>query len=149
VPTPALHTMTEVLEESLAHRRFQMLLISAFGVTALLLAGLGIYGVVSYTVSRRRSEIGLRLALGARPLHIYAIVFRQVLRPVALGLAAGLAGALATGRVLAALLYEVSPRDPLTMTAVVGLLIAVTFAACLLPARRAICQDPLAALRHE
>ena len=149
VPAPAVHTMTEVLEESVAQRRFQMLLISVFGMTALLLAGLGIYGVVSCAVARRRNEMGLRLALGARPGHIYAIVFRQVLRPVAFGLLAGLAGALATGRVLAALLYEVSPRDPLTMTAVAALLIAVTFAACLLPARRATRQDPLAALRHE
>jgi putative ABC transport system permease protein len=149
VPAPAVHTMTEVLEESVAQRRFQMLLISAFGVTALLLAGLGIYGVVSYTVASRRNEMGLRLALGARPAHIYAVVFRQVLTPVALGLLAGVAGALATGRVLAALLYQVSPRDPLTMTAVAAVLVAVAFAACLVPARRATRQDPLAALRHE
>ncbi len=149
VPAPAVHSMTEVLEESVAQRRFQMLLISAFGVTALLLAGLGIYGVVSYTVARRRNEMGLRLALGARPAHIYAVVCRQVLTPVALGLLAGIAGALATGSVLAALLYEVSPRDPLIMTAVAALLVAVAFAACLVPARRATRQDPLAALRNE
>ena len=93
--------------------------------------------------------MGLRLALGARPAHIYAVVFRQVLTPVALGLVAGIAGALATGRVLAALLYQVSPRDPMTMTAVAALLVVVTFAACLVPARRAMRQDPLAALRHE
>ncbi len=149
VPAPAVHAMTEVLEESMAQRRFQMLLISAFGVTALLLAGLGIYGVVSYTVARRRNEMGLRLALGASPGHIYAIVFRQVLTPVAFGLLAGVAGALATGRVLAALLYQVSPHDPLTMTAVATLLVLVTFAACLVPARRATRQDPLAVLRNE
>jgi putative ABC transport system permease protein len=149
VPAPAVHTMTEVLEQSVAQRRFQMLLISAFGGTALLLAGLGIYGVVSYTMARRRNEVGVRLALGARPKHIYAVAARQVLKPVALGMLAGFAGALATGRVLAALLYEISPRDPLTMTGVAVLLLAVTLAACLVPARRATRQDPLTALRHE
>ncbi len=149
VPAPEVQTMAEVLDESVAQRRFQMLLISAFGITALLLAGLGIYGVVSYTVARRRGEMGVRLALGARPGHIYAAVFRQVLAPVTAGLAAGLAGALASGRVLAALLYQVSPRDPLVMAAAPAVLLIVAAAACFGPARRATRTDPLAALRQE
>jgi predicted permease len=149
VPVPAVHTMTEVLEESVAQRRFQMLLISAFGAAALLLAGLGIYGVVSYAVARRRNEMAVRMALGASPAHIYAVVFRQIMTPVGLGLVAGLAGAFAIGRVLAALLYQVSPHDPLTMAAVAAVLVGITLAACLLPARRATRRQPLAALRHE
>jgi predicted permease len=149
LPVPALRTMQEVLEESVAQRRFQMLLAAVFAATALLLASLGIYGVVSYSVARRTNEMGLRLALGARSRSLYAMVLRQAMTPVAIGLIAGLAGALAAGRVLSSLLYEVSPRDPIVIGAVALLLAATALAACLVPARRATRVDPLIALRYE
>lgn len=149
VPLPELHTMREVLAESLAQRRFQMLLILAFAGTALLLAALGIYGVVSYSVTRRRSEMGIRMALGAQTQDLYAIVIRQAMIPIALGLLAGLAAALAAGRVLASLLFEVSARDPIIMIAVTGVLLTVALAACFVPARRAAAASPLEALRFE
>jgi len=149
VPLPELHTMQEVLAESLAQRRFQLLLILAFAGTALLLAALGIYGVVSYSVTRRRNEIGVRMALGARAQDLYAMVIRQALMPVALGLLFGLAAALAAGRVLASLLFEIGPRDPIIMTAVTGVLLAVALAACFVPAHRAAAASPLEALRCE
>jgi len=149
VPLPQFHTMQEVLAESLAQRRYQLLLILAFAGTALLLAALGIYGVVSYSVTRRRNEIGVRMALGARARDLYAMVIRQAMVPVALGLLGGLAAALAAGRVLASLLFEIGPRDPFIMTAVTGVLLAVALAACFVPARRAAAANPLEALRCE
>ena len=149
VPLPELRTMQEVLAESLAQRRFQMLLILAFAGTALLLAALGIYGVVSYSVTRRRSEMGVRMALGAAAPDLCAMVIRQAMIPVAIGLLAGLATALAIGRVLASLLFEIGPRDPVIMTAVTGLLLAVALVASFVPARRAASASPLEALRCE
>ncbi len=149
VPLPQFHTMQEVLAESLAQRRFQLLLILAFAGTALLLAALGIYGVVSYSVTRRRNEMGVRMALGARSRDLYAMVIRQAMIPVALGLLFGLAAALAAGRVLASLLFEIGPRDPFIITAVTGVLLAVALAACFVPAHRAAAANPLEALRCE
>ena len=149
VPLPELRTMQEVLAESLAQRRFQMLLILAFAGTALLLAALGIYGVVSYSVTRRRSEMGVRMALGAAAPDLCAMVIRQAMIPVAIGLLAGLATALAIGRVLASLLFEIGPRDPVIMTAVTGLLLAIALVASFVPARRAASASPLEALRCE
>jgi putative ABC transport system permease protein len=149
VPLPELQTMQEVLAESLAARRFQMLLASAFAGTALLLAALGIYGVVSYSVARRRNEMGVRMALGAQARDLYRMVMQQAMTPVLLGLVAGVAGALAVGRVLASLLYEVRPRDPATISVVSGLLLSVALAACFVPARRAARVAPLDALRYE
>ena len=149
VPLPELHTMQEVLAESLAQRRFQMLLILAFAGTALLLAAMGIYGVVSYSVTRRRNEMGVRMALGAQGRDLYQMVIRQAMLPVAVGLLAGLGAALAIGRVLASLLFEVGPRDPIIMTTVTGLLLAVALAASFVPARRAASASPLEALRCE
>jgi len=149
LPVPAQRTMQEVLEESVAQRRFQMLLAAVFAATALLLASVGIYGVVSYSVTRRTNEMGLRLALGAQSRNLCAMVLRQAMTPVALGLAAGLMGALAAGRVLSSLLYEVSPSDPVVIGAVLLLLASVALAACYLPARRATRVDPLVALRYE
>jgi len=149
VPLARIKTMQEVLEQSVAERRFQMLLANSFAATALLMAALGIYGVVSYSVARRTNEMGIRIALGAQAADVYRVVLRQAMRPVVLGLVAGLAGALATGQVLTSLLYEVSPSDPTTM-AVVGLLLAaIGLAASFLPARRAVSVDPVAALRQE
>ena len=135
--------------ESLAQRRFQMLLVSAFAGTALLLAALGIYGVVSYSVTRRRNEMGVRMALGAEARNLYAMVIRQAMTPVVLGLVVGIAGALAIGRVLVSLLYEVGPRDPAVIVGVAGVLLAVALAACFFPARRAAGASPLEAIRYE
>lgn len=147
VPVPEMRTMRELLDESVAQRRFQMTLAGAFAATALLLAALGIYGVVSYSVARRTNEMGIRMALGARSGQLHGLVVRQSMTPVALGLAAGVAAALGAGRVLGSLLYEVSPRDPVAIAAVVGLLGAVAAAASYVPARRATAIDPLDALR--
>jgi putative ABC transport system permease protein len=141
--------MREVLEQSVAERRFQMLLAAAFAASALLLTSLGIYGVVSYSVARRTNEIGIRIALGAQAGDVYGMVLRQAMTPVVAGLVAGLAGAVAVGTLLASLLYEVRPNDPVTIAAVALLLAAVGLAASFTPARRALRADPLAALRQE
>ncbi len=149
VPLAEVRTMQEVLEQSVAERRFQMLLASAFAAAALLLAGLGIYGVVSYSVARRTNEMGIRIALGAQARNVYGLVLRQAMTPVLLGLAAGLAGAVAAGRVLASLLYEVKPGDPATIAGVALVLAALGLAASFMPALRAMQADPVSALRQE
>jgi putative ABC transport system permease protein len=149
VPLAEIRTMQEILDQSVAQRRFQMRLAAAFAAAALLLAALGIYGVVSYSVARRTNEIGIRMALGAGAPRIYQMVLRHAMTPVVLGLLAGLAGALAAGRVLASLLYQVNPRDPELLAAAALLLAAVGLAASLVPARRAMRMDPLQALREE
>ncbi len=149
VPLSHVRTMEQVMSESVGGRRFQLLLIGMFAVCALLLATLGIYGVLAYTVSRRTGEIGIRLALGARPGDLRAMVLRQGLVPVAAGLIAGLAGAVAIGRLLHSLLFEVSAADPATLAAVPVILLLVAIAACLIPARRAMSVDPMSALRFE
>jgi putative ABC transport system permease protein len=149
VPVPEMQTMQQVMAESVAQRRFQMTLVILFAAAALVLAGLGIYGVVSYSVTRRRTEMGIRMALGARAAGLQRLVLWHALRPVLAGLAAGIAGALAAGRVLSALLFQVSPRDPLTIAAVAGVLLIVAAAAALLPARRLTRVDPMSALRFE
>jgi len=149
VPLAEVRSMQEVLEQSVAQRRFQMLLAAAFAVTALLLTSLGIYGVVAYSVARRTNEIGIRIALGAQSRDVLGMVLRQAMTPVVAGLAAGLAGAVAAGTLLSSLLYEVRPNDPATIAAVAVVLAGVGLAASLTPARRALRADPVAALRQE
>ncbi|HVP47877.1 MAG TPA: ABC transporter permease [Bryobacteraceae bacterium] len=148
IPVP-MKTMDELISIGAAPRRFQMMLVLLFAATALLLASLGIYGVVSYTVAQRTNEIGVRVALGARSADVYRMVLRQGLAPVAFGLIAGVAGALALGRLLSSLLFEVSPADPLTITTVTAALAAVGAFACTVPALRATRVDPMSALRYE
>jgi len=149
VPVPAMRTMDQLVSDSVGQRRFQMLLLTSFAAGALLLASLGIYGVVSYSVSRRRNEIGIRVALGARSGDVYRLVLRQGLAPIAIGLFAGIAVALAAGRILSSLLFQVSPSDPLTIAIVALLLGAVAVIACSVPAMRAMRVEPMKALRYE
>jgi predicted permease len=149
VPVPEMQTLEEVMSDSVAQRRFQMTLVMLFAAAALALAGFGIYGVVSYSVARRRTEMGIRMALGARAAGLQRMVLWQGIRPVLAGLAVGIAGALETGRILGSLLFQVSPRDPLTIGVVALVLLAVSVLAALVPARRATRVDPMKALRFE
>ncbi len=149
VPLPVMQTMREILEQSVAQRRFQMLLASVFGATALILAALGIYGVISYSVARRTNEIGIRMALGARRSHLLRMVIGQGMTPVAAGLACGIAGSFAVGRVVSNLLYGVTARDPWSIAAAAALVVVISTAACWIPARRATRVDPLESLRYE
>ena len=149
VPIAAMRTMQEVLDDAVAQRRFQMLIASLFAVSALLLAALGIYGVVSYSVARQTRDIGIRAALGARPVDLCGMVLLRGMTPVGFGLVAGVVGALAVGRLLRSLLYEISPYDPLTIFVVALVVVAAAIAACYLPARRAARVDPMVALRCE
>jgi putative ABC transport system permease protein len=144
-----IRTMGNVVSSSVGQRRFQVLLIAGFAASALLLACIGIYGVVSWSVARRRNEIGVRMALGATSGNVRRMVVAQGLRPVLAGLALGIAVALASGSVLGSLLFGVSPRDPWTLGGVVLVLAAVAALACYIPARRITLTDPLEALRYE
>jgi putative ABC transport system permease protein len=134
---------------SVAQPRFRMVMLGAFAVMALTLAAVGLYGVMAYSVSQRRSELGLRMALGAESGHVLRLVLREGLVPVAFGIVAGLAGAALLTGVMSTLLFEVSAFDPLTFASVSALLAIVAAAACYLPARRATMVDPLTALRNE
>jgi putative ABC transport system permease protein len=144
-----MRTMEEIIDGSVAQRRFQALLVIAFAVSAVLVASLGIYGVVSYSVTRRRNEIGIRVALGAQRSQLLRLIIRQGMAPVVVGLTAGLASALFLGRALQGLLFEVQASDPVIMAVVVIVLLATGFLACLVPARRAAGTDVLTALRFE
>ena len=149
LPVFGARTLNATLSASLAEQRFSMEMVASFAFTALLLAGLGIYGVISYIVSARTHEIGIRLALGAQRGDIFRIVLRQGLALAFTGAAVGLAGALIASRLMVKLLYGVTPTDPLTFGSVALLLVAVALLACCIPARRAIRTDPLVALRYE
>jgi putative ABC transport system permease protein len=144
---PAL--MTEILSHSLVPRRFTMALLSAFGALALLLAAVGIYGVMSYMVTQRTSEIGVRMALGAQRRDVLGLISRDGMFRAGFGLLAGLLVSLVLTRVLTSQLFAVSALDPLTFVGVLFLLAGVAFGACYLPARRASRVDPIAALRYE
>jgi predicted permease len=148
-PIYSARTMEQIVSRSLAERRFAMLVLAMFAATALLLAGVGIYGVMSYAVTRRVREIGIRSALGASRQEIVGLVLRQGMRVAGIGMAAGLVAAVALTRLMSALLYGVSPADPLTLVAVTVLLGAIALLACYIPARRATAVDPLIALRSE
>jgi putative ABC transport system permease protein len=144
-----VRTMEEVLRDSMARRRFILFLLSLFALLALALAGVGVYGAVSYSVSRRTQEFGIRLALGAQTRDIFHLVIGRGLLLTLLGVVSGLVAALGLTRFLASLLYGVSSFDPLTLAAVTLTLGAVTFLACWIPARRAVRVDPMVALRYE
>jgi predicted permease len=149
VPVPVVQMLGGVVEDSIANRRFEMQLLLLFAVSALLLAGLGVYGVVTYSVVQREREIGLRLALGAQRKNIYGLVLQDGLMPVVAGAVAGVAVAFAFARVVGSLLFQVSPYNSAITTSAVCLLLVMGTAACLIPARRAASVDPMQALRRE
>jgi putative ABC transport system permease protein len=149
LPAPPVRTMAAIVSESTADRRYQMSLVLLFGGTALLLASIGIFGVVSYSVAQRRGEMGIRMALGAGAGELHGMVLRQGMLPVWIGLAAGLVAAFALGRLLSSLLFGVSATDPRVFGTVAVLLAAVSLLACYVPARRATQVDPIRALRYE
>jgi ABC-type antimicrobial peptide transport system permease subunit len=141
--------MQERLYNSLARQRFSSTMLGAFAAFALLLAAVGLYGVMSYLVTQSTRDIGILVALGARPRNILNLVVRQGMQLVAIGIGAGLLGAIALTRVMSSLLYNVSTIDAATFIAVPTLLIAVAIAATVIPAMRATTVDPMVALREE
>ena len=149
IPVPPERTLVQVMSESVARRRFQTLLVMLFALGALALAAFGTYGVVSYSVARRRSEIGIRMALGAGQGNVMRLVMRQGMLPVVVGLAAGAVAALWIGQYVSSLLFQVSPRDPAAFALASGVLIAVSAAACWIPARRATRVNPIEALHFD
>jgi putative ABC transport system permease protein len=149
MPVVDVMSMEQRLAESVAPRRFQMLLFGLFAVVALVLAVVGIYGVISYSVSRRTHEIGIRMALGASPRDVLLMVVRQGMLLALIGVAMGLAAALALTRLMEGLLFNVKATDPATFAGISLLLASVAFLAAYLPARRATKVDPMVALRHE
>lgn len=141
--------LREIVAESVAEPRFRTLLLATFAITALMLAAIGVYGLISYSVAQRTREIGIRVALGARPGQVMGSIVREGMTLATIGVAIGLAGALAATRVVEAFLFGIEATDPLTFAAVAALLLAVAFVASYVPSRRALRVDPLMALRAE
>jgi putative ABC transport system permease protein len=144
-----IRTVRDLLAQAQANRRFTTLLLGLFAAVALVLAAIGVYGVLAYSTAQRTQEIGIRMALGADRAAILRMVFASGAKIAALGLGIGIAGALALTQVLSGLLFGVSPRDPLTFLVVPGALLVVALAACWIPARRAVRVEPVIALRGE
>jgi putative ABC transport system permease protein len=149
IPMYEMRTLDESVERVVGQPRFNTFLLTMFGALALLLAGIGIYGVLSYSVGQRTREIGIRMALGATRKNVLMLVLAQGLRLGLLGVALGLAFAFVLTRWMSTLLFEVTSDDPVTFSCVALLLCAVALFACYLPARRATEVDPMVALRYE
>jgi ABC-type antimicrobial peptide transport system permease subunit len=141
--------MNRIADEAVSHQRFALFLVGLFAALALVLAAIGIYGVISYSVNRRMPEFGMRMALGARPGDLVRMIVGQGLRLSVAGAAIGLLCAAGLTRLLGSLLYGVGGRDPVTFAAVGVLALATTTVACYLPARRAAAADPMRSLRSE
>lgn len=148
-PIEQVTTMEQILGESLASRRFSMILLGVFACIALVLAAVGIYGVIAYLVAQRTAEFGLRIALGAKPAELLALVMRNGLKLAAIGCTLGIGGAAVLGRAMRSMVYGVSATDPLTFVAAACVIVVVASLAILVPARRATKVDPMVALRYE
>ncbi len=146
---PRFRTFQQIYSDSLGSRRFNLTLVVVFALTALLLAVAGVFGVVGYAVEQRTQEIGVRMALGARPVDVLGLILRQELTTTFIGVAIGVAGSFLTARAIQSLLFGVKPTDPLTFIAVAASLIGVAALACYIPARRATQVDPMVALRND
>ena len=149
IPVSGIQSMDDLLAVSVAQQRFNMLLLGSFAALAVVLAGVGIYGMVAYRVNQRTHEIGVYMALGAQHRHVLRLVMRDGVKLGLLGIVLGLAGAIALTRVMVSLLFEVKPTDPATLIGVAFLLAAVVMLACYIPARRALGIHPMTALRNE
>jgi putative ABC transport system permease protein len=149
LPLAKFTALTTLVDVSMTADRSSMLLVGSFGVLALILASIGMYGVISYSVMQRTSEIGVRIALGASRAQIFAMVLRQASRLAIVGIALGLIVAFAATRLMTRFLYGVKPTDPVTFLALSVLLLAVTLLACYVPARKAMKIEPMIALRYE
>jgi putative ABC transport system permease protein len=145
----SIRTMEQLLAESISLRRFSMILLGVFAALALLLAAIGIYGVIAQSVAQRTREIGIRMALGAQSGDVLRMVVRQGMTLTLLGVGAGLIGAYALTKLIAKLLFGVAPNDPVTFGAIALLLLSVSLLACYLPARRAAKLDPMIALARQ
>jgi putative ABC transport system permease protein len=149
IPIANVTTMKDLVSSSITSQRFILLLLASFATLALILAAVGIYGVMSYTVTQRTQEIGIRMALGARMTDVLKLILRNGLMLTLIGVALGVALSFAVTRVMASLLFEVTPTDSITFITVSGVLVVVALVACYLPARRATKVDPMVALRYE
>jgi predicted lysophospholipase L1 biosynthesis ABC-type transport system permease subunit len=149
LPLANVRTLQEIYDKSLARTSFTLVMLAIAGAMALLIGLVGIYGVISYSVSQRRREIGTRMAVGAQQIDVMKLVLSQGMSLILIGLAVGLACSLASTRFLSSLLFGVTATDPLTFAGVIVLLALVALAACYIPARQAVRIDPMIALRYE
>ena len=148
-PIADVRTMDQVIADTFSRQHFSTLLLAGFSAAALLLAAIGIYGILAYAVSERTREIGVRVAIGATPARVVSLIIRAAAPPVIAGVVLGISGALALTGLLRGMLFQISPRDPLTFAVVPAILALVALMAAYLPARRAAYLDPMIALRMD